>query len=78
VVVLDSGMALNALPAFSGGGERVMQGYDFISDEMLSNDGDGRDPDFYDPGDADDTYCFGEPSSFHGTKKGTPKWLKTW
>ena len=41
VVVLDSGMALSALPAFGGeGGERIMQGYDFISDEMLAKDGD--------------------------------------
>lgn len=76
VAVLDSGIAASALPAFSDGGAqegesssggRVVAGYDFISDEMLSGDGDGRDPDFYDPGDSDTSLCPGE-SSWHGTK----------
>src|SRR5581483_6962281 len=34
-----------------------------VSDPSASNDGDGRDDDYDDPGDA----CGNEPSSFHGT-----------
>lgn len=51
---------------------RVLPGYDFISDPFTANDGDGRDPDPSDPGDAfADDECgpgvLGEPSSWHGT-----------
>lgn len=31
--------------------DRILSGYDFVSDEVLSNDGDGRDADPSDPGD---------------------------
>ena len=74
VVVLDSGIASSTLPAYidwrNGGasGSRILQGYDFVSDEALSNDGDGRDPDYFDPGDADSTFCPGQPNSWHGSK----------
>lgn len=67
VAVLDTGYTdhsdLNA---------NLIQGYDFISDTFVSVDGDGRDNDASDPGDA---YSFGEcgpgipgsSSSWHGT-----------
>ena len=49
----------------------MLPGYDFISDPFVANDGDGRDADASDPGDA---YAFGEcgvpggaSSSWHGT-----------
>ena len=60
VAVLDAGLA--ALPAsyFEG----LAPGYDFVTDVQLSLDGDGRDPDATDPGDAG---C-GAESSWHGTK----------
>ena len=41
----------------------VLPGYDFISESIMSNDGDGRDADATDAGD----YCNGEYSSWHGT-----------
>jgi len=55
---------------------RFVQGYDFISEPMISNDGDGRDPDPRDPGDWVDLYdyyfggfygCDIGDSSWHGT-----------
>lgn len=50
---------------------RILAGYDLISDPDTANDGDGRDPDPTDPGDATvDGECAdglpGEPSSWHG------------
>lgn len=69
VAVLDSGIAVTALGAFGSHGERVIGGYDFISDDSLAMDGDARDANFYDPGDADEEYCPGQFSpSWHGTK----------
>ena len=56
VAVLDSGIAASALPAYLDSerkGSRILDGYDFVSDESLSKDGDGRDPDYFDPG----SYC---------------------
>ena len=41
----------------------ILQGYDFISTTTVSNDGNGRDSDAHDPGDA----YRGQPSSWHGT-----------
>ena len=64
VAVLDSGIASSALPAFQ---DRILPGYDFISDADLSMDGDGRDSNSYDPGDSDPVQCPGD-SSWHGTK----------
>ena len=64
VAVVDSGIlwrerdASSTHPDFSG---RVLPGYDFVSSE-LSNDGDGRDADPFDPGDS-----LNGTSSFHGS-----------
>ena len=65
VAVLDSGVAASALAAF---GARIVPGYDFVSDEALAKDGDARDSDYYDPGDADAEACPGASDSWHGTK----------
>jgi serine protease len=53
---------------------QILPGYDFISDTFVSNDGNGRDGDASDPGDAINAgECGGgeptqfEPSSWHGT-----------
>lgn len=58
VAVLDTGYAdhsdLNA---------NLVPGYDFIIDENIAGDGDGRDDDAHDPGD----WAGGYPSSWHGT-----------
>ena len=58
VAVLDTGITnhsdLNA---------NVVAGYDFIADTAVAADGNGRDADASDPGDADGGY----PSSWHGT-----------
>lgn len=67
VAVLDTGIVLHPDLAAN-----VIQGYDFISDPSISNDGNGRDADPSDPGDgypAD--YCslgaLARSSSWHGT-----------
>ena len=56
VAVLDTGI----LPHADLAG-RYAGGYDFVSNAILANDGDGRDADPSDPGD----WCFGFPSSWH-------------
>ena len=61
VAVLDSGIGMAARALFLN----LIDGYDFISDAGISNDGDGRDPNATDPGDAG-TAC--PASSWHGTK----------
>jgi serine protease len=58
VAVLDSGITMH--PEFDG---QLVDGYDFVSDPSKSGDGDGRDADPSDPGDALDS----ELSSWHGT-----------
>jgi serine protease len=71
--VLDTGIVMH--PEFSG---RILPGYDFVSDAVYANDGDGRDASATDPGDwvsasdrtADATRfadCSVEDSSWHGT-----------
>lgn len=73
VAVLDTG--ITAHPDLAG---RLLPGYDFVSDLAIANDGDGRDADASDPGDAlsqadkdANPALFGtcdvESSSWHGT-----------
>lgn len=59
VAVIDTGVLL-AHPDLDN---RLVAGYDFISDPVQANDGDGPDADPNDPGDL----AFGGSSSFHGT-----------
>jgi serine protease len=59
VAVLDTGYRLHADLA---GNILTTNGYDFISDVSIANDGNARDTDARDPGDG----CT-EPSSWHGT-----------
>lgn len=47
VAVLDTGVRKEHPDLFG----RLLAGYDFISDPLVANDGDGRDPDPSDPGD---------------------------
>lgn len=73
VAVLDTGL-VRSHPDLSDG--RFGAGYDFVTDENgWAGDGDGRDPDFSDPGDAVQVGECGandpvesEPSSWHGTR----------
>lgn len=58
VAVLDSGITNH--PEFEG---QLVSGYDFVSDESKSSDGDGRDADPTDPGDG----VGSDFSSWHGT-----------
>ncbi len=67
IAVLDTGITQH--PELAG---RILPGYDFISDPASANDGNGRDSDASDPGDAtSDGECGdgvpGEASSWHGT-----------
>ncbi|PZA08568.1 MULTISPECIES: S8 family serine peptidase [unclassified Meiothermus] len=59
VAVIDTGILPH--PDLAG---RVTGGYDFISDPAVAGDGDGRDSDPTDEGDAEQA---GEPNSYHGT-----------
>jgi serine protease len=61
VAVIDTGV-LMAHPDLQG--RLTEDGYDFVSDPLMSNDGDGIDPDPNDPGDGDWSHG---GSSFHGT-----------
>ncbi len=81
VAVLDSGIIChpdlgNVAPGCIGGA--ILPGYDFVTDSVYANDGDGRDADPRDPGDwvnaadrSQDAARFGtcelEDSSWHGT-----------
>ena len=72
VAVVDTGYRPHA--AMAG---RILPGYDFVSDPLVANDGDGRDADASDPGDwiarsdltSSHTFdgCPVELSSWHGT-----------
>src|SRR5581483_3636864 len=71
VAVIDTGYRPHADLA-----GRILAGYDMISDPLVANDGDGRDPDPTDPGDwvssadtASDPFkgCSTSSSSWHGT-----------
>jgi serine protease len=57
--------------------DRLLPGYDFVSDPVVANDGDGRDADASDPGDwvtsadlskSEFTNCTVSDSSWHGTR----------
>jgi hypothetical protein len=61
IAVIDTGIAYLAKDLFLN----LLDGYDFISDDGISLDWDGRDPDATDPGDWGDM-C--PTSSWHGTK----------
>ncbi|UCF19286.1 MAG: S8 family serine peptidase, partial [Gemmatimonadota bacterium] len=61
VSILDTGILPNH-PDIAGS-PNYIGGYDMISSASTGNDGDGRDPDPTDPGDA----CGGQPNSWHGT-----------
>ena len=70
LAVLDTGMGADVLGAFVGDdgvSSRIIPGYDFISDNSTSRDGDGRDGNYIDPGDSDPVECPGGPS-WHGTQ----------
>lgn len=62
IAVVDSGI----LPHAELVG-RTLQGYDFISDVTMANDGGGRDANASDPGDYGCTTGGGSNSSWHGT-----------
>ncbi|WP_159051692.1 S8 family peptidase [Thauera aromatica] len=67
VAVLDSGIRPH--PEF---GDRILPGYDFVSDPDYANDGNGRDADPADPGDRVGASECGigepaQPSTWHGT-----------
>ena len=61
VSILDTGILPNH-PDITGS-QNLVSGYDMISDPSTGNDGDGRDPDATDPGDA----CAPQGDSWHGT-----------
>lgn len=61
VSILDTGILPNH-PDITGS-PNLVAGFDMISDPSTANDGDGRDSDPTDPGDA----CPPQPSSWHGT-----------
>lgn len=66
VAILDTGLRRDAaaLAMF----DEVVPGVDLISDDTISNDGDGRDLDWGDPGDGHAPSCPNTPSSWHGHK----------
>jgi hypothetical protein len=64
VALLDSGISSTVVHMF----DSILQGFDFISDPVISLDGDGRDSDWTDPGDTVPGKC--DSSSWHGTQTG--------
>lgn len=68
VAMLDSGLSTSVLSTFAN--DPSPDGYDFVSDESISMDGDGRDATWTDPGDASPSHgCF--ENSWHGTQTAT-------
>ena len=70
VAVIDTGILPNHEDI--SGSPNLVNGYDLISDPGIGNDGDGRDADATDPGDAiAENECYpgspAQPSSWHGT-----------
>jgi subtilisin family serine protease len=62
VAVLDTGFLFDHMDAAN-----VVDGYDFVSDIVAANDGDGWDPDAQDPGDACDAPGLVGTNSWHGS-----------
>ena len=62
VAILDTGLSSSSIHLYRN---LERGGYDFISNEALSLDGDGRDSDWTDPGDANPPDCM--QNSWHGT-----------
>jgi serine protease len=74
---LDTGVRFDHPDLRNATANRLLPGYDMISDALIANDGDGRDPDASDPGDwvsAADlknsvlSTCTVADSSWHGTR----------
>lgn len=74
---LDTGVRFDHPDLRNTAANRLLPGYDMISDPLIANDGDGRDPDASDPGDwvsAADlknsvlATCTVAKSSWHGTR----------
>lgn len=58
--------------------ERVLPGYDFVTDPLIANDGDGRDPDASDPGDWVDAADLADhPGTFSGCPVQDSRWHGT-
>jgi serine protease len=77
IAEIDTGIRYDHPDLRSSTADRLLPGYDFISDPTIANDGDGRDADASDPGDwvtTQDTQttkfsgCTVEDSSWHGTR----------
>lgn len=64
VAIVDTGLDLDHPDIIRS--SNVKQGYDFVSDPLVANDGDGRDADPDDPGDLCDPRR-GDEDTFHGT-----------
>ena len=74
---LDTGVRFDHPDLGPAGGPRLLAGYDFITDPVVANDGDGRDADASDPGDwvsaadvatSQFSTCKVQDSSWHGTR----------
>jgi serine protease len=65
VAVVDTGVQMNH-PDIAGS-SNLAPGFDMVSDAMMGNDGDGRDPDPNDPGDKCDPADPSVEDTFHGT-----------
>lgn len=65
VAVIDTGIQMSH-PDISGS-RNLAPGFDMVSDPMMGNDGDGRDPDPNDPGDRCDPSDPTSRDTFHGT-----------
>ncbi len=65
IAVVDTGVRFDHpdLKRVAAAG-RLLDGYDFITDPVVANEGDGPDADASDPGD----WCQGSSSSWHGTR----------
>lgn len=73
IAVIDSG--ITAHPDLAG---QTLPGYDFVTDPVVANDGDGRDADPADPGDwVDDADKTAHPETFNGCAKEDSTWHGT-